>query len=54
MQRHRNSIEYEVSGRYALFSEAATRVGGEKFSYQVPTYQALKGITKEREFDPTK
>ena len=46
MQRHRNSIEYEVSGRYALFSEAATRVGGEKFSYQVPTYQALKGITE--------
>ena len=32
MQRHRNSIEYEVSGRYALFSEVATRIGGEMFS----------------------
>ena len=53
MQRHRNSIEYEVSGRYALFSEAATRVGGEKFSYQVPTYQALKGITESIYWKPT-
>ena len=53
MQRHRNSIEYEVSGRYALFSEVATRIGGEKFSYQVPTYQALKGITESIYWKPT-
>ena len=47
MTPHRNTIEYEVYGRYALFSEVTTRVGGEKFSYQVPTYAALKGITTE-------
>lgn len=53
MQKYRNSIEYEVSGRYALFSEVVTRVGGEKFSYQVPTYQALKGITEGIYWKPT-
>ncbi|MFD0704741.1 type I-C CRISPR-associated protein Cas5c [Alloscardovia venturai] len=53
MEKHRNSIEYEVSGRYALFSEVVTRIGGEKFSYQVPTYQALKGITESIYWKPT-
>lgn len=53
MQKHRNSIEYQVSAKYALFSEVVTRVGGEKFSYQVPTYQALKGITESIYWKPT-
>ena len=30
MEKHRNSIEYVVYGDYALFSEVATRTGGEK------------------------
>ena|SRR5690554_1259471 len=42
--KKRNSVEFEVYGKYALFSDPATRVGGEKFSYQIPTYQALKGM----------
>ena len=41
---HRNTVEFEVTGEYALFSDPITRVGGEKFTYQVPTYEALKGI----------
>ena len=53
MQKHRNSIEFTISGRYALFSEATTRVGGEKFSYQVPTYQALKGMVESIYWKPT-
>lgn len=53
MQKHRNSIEFTISGRYALFSEAATRVGGEKFSYLVPTYQALKGTVESVYWKPT-
>lgn len=48
-----NSIEFKVSGRYALFSDPITRVGGEKFSYQVPTYQALKGILESVYWKPT-
>ena len=41
-----NCIEFTVYGRRALFSDPLNRIGGEKFSYQVPTYQALKGIAE--------
>ena len=50
---HRNGIEFSVWGRYALFTDPLTRVGGEKFSYQVPTYEALKGIVKSIYWKPT-
>ncbi|MCI1659706.1 type I-C CRISPR-associated protein Cas5c [Bifidobacterium psychraerophilum] len=53
MIKKRNSIEYELYAPYALFSEVTTRIGGEKFSYQVPTYQALKGITESIYWKPT-
>ena len=46
MKKHRNTIEYTVAGYYALFSDPVTRVGGEKSSYHIPTYEALKGITE--------
>lgn len=51
--KKRNSVEFEVYGRYALFSDPITRVGGEKFSYQVPTYQALKGVLESIYWKPT-
>ena len=38
----RNTVEFEVSGEYALFSDPITRVGGEKFTYMIPTYEAIK------------
>lgn len=41
---HENSVEFEVYGDYGLFSDPVTRVGGEKFSYQIPTYEAIKGV----------
>lgn len=53
MEKKRNSVEFEVYGKYALFSEVATRIGGEKFSYQVPTYQAVKGILESVYWKPT-
>ena len=43
---HRTQIEYEVWGRLALFTDPITRVGGEKCSYHIPTYEAVKGITE--------
>lgn len=49
----RNQIEYCVSGRYALFSDPIARMGGEKFSYMLPTYQALKGITESVYWKPS-
>lgn len=50
---HENRVEFQVSGDYALFSEITTRVGGEKCSYQVPTYEALKGILHSIYWKPT-
>ena len=41
--RYPNLVEFEVSGPYALFSDPVLRIGGEKCTYQVPTYEALKG-----------
>lgn len=51
--RKRNSIEFKVWGAYALFSDPITRVGGEKFSYQVPTYEAMKGVTESIYWKPS-
>ena len=53
MDKKRNSVEFNITGRYALFSDPVTRVGGEKFSYQIPTYQALKGILESVYWKPT-
>ncbi|WP_243290911.1 type I-C CRISPR-associated protein Cas5c [Bacillus sp. FJAT-47783] len=49
----RNAIEFEVYGNYALFTDPLTKMGGEKLSYQVPTYQALKGIVESIYWKPT-
>jgi CRISPR-associated protein Cas5d len=49
----KNSITFLVYGRYALFSDPVTRVGGEKCSYHIPTYEALKGISKSIAWKPT-
>jgi len=48
-----NIIEFKISGRYALFSDPINKIGGEKFSYQAPTYQALKGILESVYWKPT-
>lgn len=51
--QHRNSIEFKVWGRHALFTDPLTKIGGEKCSYHVPTYEALKGIAKSIYWKPT-
>ncbi len=48
-----NIFEYRVYGKYALFTDPITKTGGEKFTYQIPTYQALKGITESIYWKPT-
>lgn len=53
LDKFRNSIEFRVSGRYALFSDPICRMGGEKLTYPVPTYQALKGITESIYWKPS-
>lgn len=51
--KYRNTVEFQVEGKYALFSDPVTRVGGEKCSYHVPTYEALKGILQSIYWKPT-
>ena len=51
--KHPNIVEFEVSGDYALFSDPIMRLGGEKCSYQIPTYEALKGILSSVYAKPT-
>lgn len=48
-----NSIEFKIWGRYALFTDPLTKIGGEKFSYHIPTYEALKGVAKSIYWKPT-
>ncbi len=49
----RNQIEFEVYGNYALFTDPLTKIGGEKMSYQIPTYESLKGIVESVYWKPT-
>lgn len=51
--QHPNIVEFEVYGPYALFSDPLMRVGGEKSSYQLPTYEALKGVLSSVYWKPT-
>ena len=51
--KYDNIVEFQVSGSYALFSDPIVRIGGEKCSYQVPTYEALKGILSSTYWKPT-
>lgn len=50
---YKNSIQFKVWGRYALFTDPLTKLGGEKCSYHLPTYEALKGICKSIYWKPT-
>ncbi|MCF7521447.1 type I-C CRISPR-associated protein Cas5c [Neisseria sp. ZJ106] len=49
----RNQVSFKVWGRQALFTDPVTKIGGEKFSYQIPTYEAIKGILKSIYWKPT-
>lgn len=51
--KYRNTVEFAVRGRYALFSDIITRAGGEKSSYPIPTYEALKGVLQSVYWKPT-
>ncbi|EGR2040828.1 type I-C CRISPR-associated protein Cas5c [Vibrio cholerae] len=49
----KNSISFRLWGRYALFTDPITKVGGEKCTYHIPTYEAIKGILKSIYWKPT-
>jgi CRISPR-associated protein Cas5d len=49
----KNTLEFKVYAKFALFTDPLTRIGGEKCSYHLPTYEALKGIAKSIYWKPT-
>jgi len=49
----KNSLSFLLTGRYALFTDPVTRVGGEKCTYHIPTYEALKGVCESIYWKPT-
>lgn len=51
--RYPNIVEFKVYGDYALFSDPIMRVGGEKCTYQIPTYEAMKGVLSSVYWKPT-
>lgn len=53
METPKNSIQFKVSGRYALFTDPITKLGGERCSYHIPTFEALKGVAKSIYWKPT-
>lgn len=51
--KHPNIVTFKVTGRNALFTDPLTKIGGEKCTYQIPTYEALKGIISSVYWKPT-
>ncbi|WP_353949339.1 type I-C CRISPR-associated protein Cas5c [Sporolactobacillus sp. Y61] len=49
----KNAYEFVVYGHYGLFTDPLTKIGGEKSSYPIPPYQALKGIAESIYWKPT-
>jgi CRISPR-associated protein Cas5d len=49
----KNTISFLLRGRYALFTDPITKLGGEKCSYHVPTHEAIKGVLKSIYWKPT-
>lgn len=49
----KNSISFKLWGRYALFTDPLTKIGGEKCSYHIPTYEAIKGVLKSIYWKPS-
>jgi len=48
-----NIVEFKITGKYALFTDPLTKIGGEKCSYHIPTYEALKGVLSSVYWKPT-
>ena len=48
-----NMISLRVHGRRAMFTDPIMKVGGEKSSYPIPTYESLKGILDSVYWKPT-
>lgn len=46
-------MSFRLWGRYAMFTDPITKIGGEKCTYHIPTYEAIKGVLKSIYWKPT-
>ena len=46
-------FEIKVTGKYALFADPLTKIGGEKYSSSIPSYSALIGLLEQIYWRPT-
>ncbi len=46
-------VEFKVTGASALITDILTKVGGERCTYMIPTYETLKGILQSIYWKPT-
>lgn len=51
--KYPNIVDFELTSDYALFSDPIMRLGGEKSTYQIPTYEAIKGALSSVYWKPT-
>lgn len=49
----KNELSFTLKGRYALFTDPITKIGGEKSSLMLPTYAALKGVCESVYWKPS-
>lgn len=53
ISKHRNTVEFLCTADYGLFTDPVYRLGGEKCTLHIPTYEALKGILSSVYWKPT-
>ncbi len=53
MRNNNGVVECRMYGDYALFTDPVSKAGGEKLSYPVPTYEAIKNALKSVYWKPT-
>lgn len=51
--QYKNEVYFSVTGRTALFTDPLLKSGGEKCSYPVATYEALKGMMESVYWKPS-
>lgn len=50
---HPNKVSFLFTSEYGLVTDPVMRIGGEKCTYQIPTYEAIKGILHSIYWKPT-
>ena len=53
LEKARNTVEFMFTSDYGLITDPVYKLGGEKCTLQIPTYEAIKGILMSVYWKPT-